>query len=356
MPAPLPAPLEWDDRLASSLARAAAAVGELTALGRMLPNPHLLIGPFLRREAVLSSRIEGTQATVGDLLLFEAEQTSPPQPPDVREVSNHVRAIEYGLRRIETLPIGLRLFREMHEILLKGVRGQEHTPGEFRRSQNWIGPPGCTLNEATYVPPPWEMVIPLLGDLERYIHRPNDLHVLVRLGLVHYQFEAIHPFLDGNGRIGRLLITLLMCAEGLLSSPLLYVSAFFERHRDEYYRRLLEVSRDGRWNDWLLFFLRAIEDQARDTVRRSDRLLTLRTEWQAAVQATRTPALLLRLIDHLFDRPSVTVGRVASLLHVTPQTAQKYIDRCESHGILEEVTGRKRGRVWAATAIRDAIQ
>ena len=235
-------------------------MSELAGAARTLPNPHLLIGPFIRREAVLSGRIEGTQASLSDLFFFEASGAADPAVPDVREVSNYVKALEHGLARLDALPISLRLIREIHAKLMEGVRGEHLTPGEFRRSQNWIGAPGCTLMEAIFVPPPEEEMMECLGELEKYLHEPSALLPLVRLALVHYQFETIRPFLDGNGRIGRLLITLLLCAEGLLSEPLLYLSAYFERHRQDYYRCLLDVSHAGQWSHWISFFCAASQN------------------------------------------------------------------------------------------------
>jgi Fic family protein len=256
VPDPLPPRLSTDWDLANLLSRADRALGELSGLARNLPNPHLLIGPFVRREAVLSSRIEGTQASLSDLFYFEAahsEKTALPKKPpsDVQEVTNYVKALEYAPKRIKDLPLSLRLIRELHEILLSGVRGEHWTPGEFRRSQNWIGPPGCTLIDATFVPPPPQDMMEALGQLEKYLHMPSNLPPLVHIALVHYQFEVIHPFLDGNGRIGRLLISLLLCHEGLIDQPFLYLSAFFEHRRPNYYQRLLDISTGGKWRQWI---------------------------------------------------------------------------------------------------------
>jgi Fic family protein len=256
VPNPLPPKLEINWELAGNISEADRALSELAGVARTLPNPHLFIGPFIRREAVLSSRIEGTQAGLSDLFFFEASQSATPQTPDVHEVANYVNALEYGLARLKDLPISLRLIREMHERLMKEVRGETMTPGEFRRSQNWIGPPGCVLIDATFVPPPVDEMTAALGELEKYLHTPSSLPPLVRSALVHYQFEAIHPFLDGNGRIGRLLLTLLLCTERLLPQPLLYLSAFFERNRQDYYRLLLSVSQAGTWTEWNIFSAR----------------------------------------------------------------------------------------------------
>ena len=252
VPNPLPPKLEWDNALVSLISKADIAVGTLSGLGETLPNPHLLIYPFIRREAVLSSRIEGTRSSLSDLLLFEATKIE--KQRDVKEVQNYVHAMEYGLKRLNELPLSLRFIRELHSILMEGVRGEQATPGEFRQSQNWIGPPGCTLDEAIFIPPPVPQMQECLNQLEDFLHTEKDLPLLVRLALVHYQFEAVHPFLDGNGRIGRLLITLFLCQRKVLTKPLLYLSAFFERHRQDYYDLLLKVSREAGWREWIEFF------------------------------------------------------------------------------------------------------
>jgi Fic family protein len=351
VPNPLPPTIEWDTRLVSAVSTAERALGELAGLGRNLPNPHLLIGAFKRREAVLSSRIEGTQASVSDLLLFEAAPELSPAPPDVREVANYVRALEHGLVRQATLPMSTRLLREMHEHLMEGVRGQERTPGQFRTSQNWIGPAGSTINSAVYVPPPPADLADALSALERYLHAPSDLPLLVRLALIHYQFEAIHPFLDGNGRIGRLLITLVLCLEGALPGPLLYLSAFFEHNRRAYYDGLLGVSTAGRWTEWIEFFLRGVAEQSADAVSRAATLLDLQGDFHERIRRSRGSALLSRAADELFRTPATTVTQMGRLLEVTPRAAQKNIDKLVELGILKEVTGKRRNRVWVAEQI-----
>ena len=357
VPNALPPNVAWTARLASALGEASLALGELAGLGRSLPNPHLLIQPFLRREAVLSSRIEGTRASLSDLYAYEAVQLSLLEPsPDVHEVYNYVRALEYGLRRLDKLPLSLRLIREIHAELMRDVRGEHQTPGEFRRSQNWIGPPGCTLADAAFVPPPPPEMLESLDALERFLHQDTSLPALVTLALVHYQFEAIHPFLDGNGRIGRLLITLLLCAWDLLPEPLLYLSAYFEAHRQAYYDHLLAVSREGKWEDWLHFFLRGVVEQARDAVVRSRRLMDLQRQYREQFQDVRASALALRLVDHLFEAPVVTASTVRQVLGVTDRTAQLHISRLVTAGILREITGQARNRVYRADGIVQAIE
>jgi Fic family protein len=336
-------------------------LGELGGLARNLPNPHLLISPFLRREAVLSSRIEGTQASLSDLFFFEAADSArfmPDRqtPHDVREVANYVKALEYALKRLDELPLSLRLIRELHEILLSGVRGQHWTPGEFRSSQNWIGPPGSTLMEAVYVPPPPQEMVEALGEFEKYLHAPSGLPPLIRIALVHYQFEAIHPFLDGNGRIGRLLISLLLCSEGLVPQPLLYISAFFERQRADYYRHLLHVSLAGQWTAWLIFFLEGVAQQSRDAIWRTAQLLSMWQSYRSRLQEARSSALLLQLVDRLFQYPVLSVPGTTKALEITHRSATKLIERLVAARILTEVTGRERNRLYVAQDIIKAME
>lgn len=361
LPDPLPPSLSVDWDLVNLLSRADRALSELGGLARNLPNPHLLIGPFVRREAVLSSRIEGTQASLSDLFYFEAaplEKTDlwKKTPSDVREVANYVKALEYALKRIEELPLSLRLFRELHKILLSGVRGGNWTPGDFRRSQNWIGPPGCTLMEATFVPPPPHEMREALGQLEKYLHDSSNLPPLIRIALVHYQFEAIHPFLDGNGRIGRLLISLLLCHERLLPQPLLYLSAFFERHRNEYYQRLTGISKEGKWREWMIFFLEGVVEQADDAMQRTNRLLGLWQDYRNKLQEARSSALLLQLVDRLFETPVLSIATASTFLKVTHRSAAKLIEKLINTNIVTEMTNRERYRLYAALDIISTIE
>lgn len=362
VPNPLPPKLRIDWPLAQTLSDADRALAELAGLGRTMPNPHLLIGPFIRREAVLSSRIEGTQADIADLYAYEARQLplpgveTPPSETDVREVLNYVNAMEYGLERLKTLPVSLRLIRELHERLLTGVRGETATPGEFRRTQNWIGPPGCTLREALFVPPPVPQMHEALNALETYLHSQSDPYPpLVRLALIHYQFEAIHPFVDGNGRIGRLLISLLLIQWGLLPLPLLYLSAYFYRHRQEYYDRLLAVSERGAWRDWLFFFLRGVAEQAGDAVRRARRLQDLREEWRRRLIQAGVPSRTLGLVDRLFEAPVLTIPQAARRLGATYHSAQRAVEKLVQQGILEPVGEASYGKAFQAMEILRAI-
>jgi len=354
VPAPLPPPIAWDDGLVAALSSADRAVGRLAGEGRRLPNPHLLIRPFVRREAVLSSRIEGTRATLGELLAAEAGAVVERSPADLREVANYVVALEHGVERLQTLPLSVRLVRELHRKLMDGVRGEIATPGEFRRSQNWIGPAGCTLAEATYVPPPVEELMACLGAWETFLH-DDSVPPLVQAGLAHSQFEAIHPFLDGNGRVGRLLITLLLVEKGVLPAPLLYLSAFFEAAREEYYARLLAVTQRGEWEEWLAYFLTGVAQQAEDALGRIQRINDLLLQWRErlAKASSRTPE---QAVELFVENPFWTVKKLAQRLDVAYTTAQRTIDRLVSARIVELTGAAKRNRVYCARAILDILE
>ena len=354
VPAPLPSSLAWGQGLTVSLSSADRAVGRLAGEGRRLANPHILMWPFVRKEAVLSSRIEGTQATLGELLAAEAGAVVERSPADLREVGNYVTALEYGLERLDTLPLSLRLVREMHERLMRGVRGDVVTPGEFRRSQNWIGPPGCTLDTATHVPPPPSELMTCLGDWERFLH-DDSLPPLVHAALAHSQFEAIHPFLDGNGRVGRLLITLLLVNRGVLPSPLLYLSACFEATRKEYYARLLGVTERGEWEEWLTYFLRGVVLQSEDAVDRIQRIDDLFSQWKQGLPRGQSH-LPERALDLFAENPFWTVGGLAGRLAVAFTTAQRAIGRLEAAGVVAQVGEGRRNRVYCAQAVLDVLE
>ena len=280
IPAPLPLVLSWPLPLVSILSEAERNLSKLASLAGVLPTPHLLVQPFMRREAVISSRIEGTRASLSDLYTYETQLSFLEPTTDVQEVHNYVEALDYGLERLKTLPVSLRLIREIHARLMADVRGKHLTPTvqntvhEFRRSQNWIGPPGSTLENAPYVPPPVDEMLQALDQFEKFIHAPSDLPPLARAGLVHYQFEAIHPFLDGNGRVGRLLVILLLCEWGLLPQPLLYLSAYFDANRQGYYDRLLRVSQRG---DWMAGSISSCQASAHNRLMQSNVLVACKT-------------------------------------------------------------------------------
>lgn len=311
----------------------------------------------MRNEAVLSSRIEGTHASLIDVYTYETAQLSFfERTDDVREVYNYVQAMNYGLERLNTLPISLRLIRELHEKLMEGVRGGALTPDEFRRSQNWIGPVGSTPATAPYVPPPVEEMHLALAALEKFIHADTDIPPLVRAGMIHYQFEAIHPFLDGNGRVGRLLIVLLLCEWGLLAQPLLNLSVYIEHYRQAYYDLLLGVSQQGAWEAWLRFFLRGVSEQARESVFRMERLQEIRRKYQPIVEQDRNSARMAAVIDFLFSRPVLTVRQASEDLGIPFKTAQAYLLKLVRAGVLREVTGYSRNRIFQADEILRAVQ
>ena len=351
VPAALPPEIIWDETLAFSLSAADRSIGRLAGEGRRLPNPHLLIRPFIRKEAVLSSRIEGTQASLGELLAAEAGAAVERSPDDLREVGNYVTALEYGLGRLESLPLSLRLVRELHERLLRGVRGDIATPGEFRRSQNWIGHPGSTLADATYVPPPPTELMPCLSAWERFLY-DRTFPPLVHAALVHAQFEAIHPFLDGNGRVGRLLITLLLAQREVMPSPLLYLSAYFESTRSEYYARLLGITERGEWKEWLVYFLDGVAAQSEDAIERIQRIDSLLSGWKSELARERS-RLPERALDLFSANPFWTVSALADHLQVAYTTAQRAMNRLEALGAISRVGDDRRNRVYCAQAILD---
>jgi Fic family protein len=355
VPEPLPPTLELGRQTINLLADAQGALGELKGVGRRLPNPHLLINPFLRREAVLSSRIEGTTAGLQQLMLFESDPKEHPEQEDVREVANYVAALELGFSLLESMPICLRLIRLVHARLMEGVRGHERRRGEFRQSPNMIGHRGVTPETARFVPPPVLEMRQALDDLEKYIGDPDDLPFLIHLALVHYQFETIHPFMDGNGRVGRLLIALQLRERHVLPHPLLYLSAYFERYRDEYRDQLLAVSQRGAWTAWIEFFLRGVAEQAFDTVQRSYQLLDLRAQYQAWALESSRSGNLARLVDLVCERPVISIADAEARLGITTRAASLLVQRMEDEGILSEVTGQQRNRRYAALQILDIL-
>lgn len=358
IPDPLPPQLEWSNKLLGSLASAERSIARLEEVGKAFPVPHIVARPFIRKEAVLSSQIEGTRTTFQELLTYEAQQLSLfGDVEDRQEVQNYVHALDYGLERLQSLPISIRLIREIHGILMKGVRGEGMTPGEVRRSQNWIGRPGATLDDARFVPPPVSEMHDCLSDLEKFIHQDSDLPALIKVGLIHYQFETIHPFLDGNGRIGRLLITFLLIVWDLLSQPLLYLSLFIEKNRTEYYDRLLDVTRKGNWEAWLLFFLDGVHQQAEDAVNRIQALQKLRLEYQELFRKDRSRENLSAMVDYFISTPISSIKQAIEATNIGSfVTVQGYFEKLEKQGILREITGKARGRIYSADTILRVLE
>lgn len=351
VPYPLPPdpPIILDADLSRLLAQATLAVGRLDGAIEILPNPDLFVFMYVRKEAVLSSQIEGTQSSLADLLEAEAEILDPDRPADVGEVINYVEAMNYGLGRLSTLPVSTRLIREIHEKLMAGVRGSEKSPGEIRTTQNWIGPVGGKLRDAMFVPPPPHLVPECLGALEKYLHGPTSDHELLRIGMAHVQFESIHPFLDGNGRVGRLLIAFLLCERNILKKPVLYLSRFFMANRLEYYARLQAVRTKGDWEGWLRFFLLGVEEVALSAAQDARAIIALRERHRDLVHRTfkARAGNAIRLLDHLFQQPITTVNDVAGLLDQTFPAANNLVRDLARVGVLREVTGRSRNRAFA---------
>jgi len=350
IPAPLPPepPIAMDDELQTLLSTADRALGRLDGSIQTLPDSNLFVLMYVRKEAVLSSQIEGTHSSLNDLLRAEAQIFDPDRPVDVQEVSNYVAALNYGLERLDELPVSIRLIREIHERLLRGVRGAHLQPGELRQSQNWIGPAGATLINATYIPPPPHEVPNALSELELFIHSEASMPALIRIGLTHAQFETIHPFLDGNGRVGRLLITFLLCQQGILQSPVLYLSHFLKANRAEYYDHLQRIRNEGAWESWVKFFLRGVADVSREATETARSIVDLREADRKTIidELGRVAGNALKVHELLFKFPLVSVNPVADLLGVSFTSANRLIDRLVDIGIINEVTGNARNRVF----------
>lgn len=359
VPADLPPKLNYSDDLLNAVTAAASNCSALSVAAERLGSDFLIngvMGTFLKKEAQLSSKIEGTHTTLMNVLLFEQDTARTVEPDDdTEEVLNYIQAQNEGLDRLRNEPVSLRLLRDLHATLLRGVRGRNKAPGQFRRHQVHLGALGGNPHEARYVPPPPNQLLAGLDNLEKFINAEDNLHPLLRTGLTHYQFEAIHPFGDGNGRIGRLLIILLLCNLKVVERPLVYPSAFFERNRQEYYDRLLRVSTHGDWSGWLVFFLKGIAIQAREALERCQALSSLHTEYLQRFQKKHQPAQLLRLVDLLFKNPLVTARGVERELKCSPQTANGYISRLCEVGILVQLDDRQRNRRFYAKELFDII-
>ena len=354
-PNPLPPPIEFDMNLALALSKADSALSELSGLGGQLPNPHLLISPYIRREAVLSSRIEGTKASLSDLLIDEIEDSHAKRTneDDIREIRNYVHALEHGIARLNELPLSLRLVREIHAELMTGVRGEKATPSEFRITQNWIGPAGSNPMTAAFVPPPVDYMTESLSDWEKFLHLHDRIPDLIQCAMMHVQFETIHPFLDGNGRVGRLLVTFFLMERRRLSQPLLYLSAFIDAHKNDYYDLLQRVRTHGDWTSWIRFFLQGVTEISTQAGEQARELHKLREQYRAQL---RDKPNALGLLDDLFTNPFMTISRAAKVLGKTPPTAKAAIDVLEENKILREASGRQWGRYYVCQPIMDAIE
>ncbi|MHB8575831.1 MAG: Fic family protein [Dehalococcoidia bacterium] len=350
VPAPLPVdpPIQLDPELVQLLASATLAVGRLDGVGERLPDPDLFVAMYVRREAVLSSQIEGTQSTLDDILTFELDPERAGQPRDVHEVVNYVRALNYGLQRLNTLPLSLRLIREIHRELMTGVRGSEQTPGEFRRSQNWIG--GASPATARFVPPAPTDMLAALDNFERFLHDDGGLPDLIYCAIAHAQFETIHPFLDGNGRVGRLLIALLLCHRGALRLPLLYLSHYLKGHQSEYYDRLMAIRTADGWEGWVHFFLEGVLEAATEATATARNIAGLYRRHEQIALSLGWGDAGQRLLDLLCRQPLTTVGALRDALELPDKTTRRLIERVVKAGILEEVTGGRRNRIYRYSA------
>ncbi len=348
-------PVYFDDELQVLLSKADRALGRLDGSVQSLPNPDLFVFMYVRKEAVLSSQIEGTQASLGDILEVEAQIFDPTRPDDTDEILNYVAAMNHGLHRLVDLPVSLRLMREIHERLMQGVRGQHATPGQFRTSQNWIGSPGGSIKNATFVPPPPSELQKLLGSLEEYIHAADDLPLLIRIGLIHAHFETLHPFLDGNGRMGRLLITFILCEKTALQRPVLYLSHYLKRNRARYYDLLQATRTHADWEMWLKFFLEGVAEVANEATETARQIVQMREDHRGRLieNLGRGAANGLKLLESMYQRPIFNVSGVAEFLEITPQAANNLTDRFMQLELVEEVTGQKRNRVFRYTPYVD---
>lgn len=352
VPDPIPTEIQWDQSLARALSEAENALGNLAGSTKRLVNPYLIGTPLLRREAIVSSRMEGTVTTARQLVLLEAGRDGTADG-DTQEVLNYMQAMQHGLSRLRELPVCTRLLQEIHGVLMKDVRGGRERPGEFRTEQNWIGVQTDSIHDARFVPPPPNEIMQCMGLLETYMNEDWQLGLptLIRIAMVHYQFETIHPFGDGNGRIGRLLVPMLLCSHQRMADPLFYMSDFFEQHRDSYQDLMLRVSQVGDWNSWIRFFLIGVLSSASDAIERADGLIRLRVKYRERFQEARSSALLQKLIDRLFMTPSITINAAAKHLGITPAAASYNIHKLVSAGIVYEITGGTWRQVFIAHEI-----
>jgi Fic family protein len=346
IPNPLPPkpPIKYDEELQLLLSEADRALARLDGIATVLPNPDLFITMYVKKEALLSSQIEGTQASLEGILEYEADLIPKEDINEIKEVINYIKALNYGIERLKELPMSLRLIREIHAILLKETRGSDRNPGEFRKSQNYIAPPGVvSLNEATFIPPPPDLVTASMGELEKFFHCKDAIPPLVKIALIHAQFETIHPFLDGNGRIGRLLITFYLSWKGILSKPLLYLSFYLKKNRTAYYDLLMEIRTKGLWENWIKFFLTGVSETSAEATYTAQKVIRLKEDFITKLYENSLSSIYaIRLIDVLFETPLVNTEDVIEKLNVSKETANTLVRKFEDLGILKEITGKQR--------------
>ncbi len=357
IPKPLPPqPLIRYAELQNHISAADRALAKLDGVTTVLPNPEFFLSMYVRKEALLSSQIEGTQASLEGVLEYEADIIPREGVDDVREVINYIKALDHGIKRLAEMPMSLRLIKEIHKILMDGVRGKNKTPGEFKRSQNWIGPHGATLSQAVFVPPPPEESNQAMSDLEKYMHSVNGLPPLVKISLIHAQFETIHPFLDGNGRVGRLLITYFLFWKGILSKPLLYLSLYLKKNQQEYYNLLMKVRNEGDWESWVKFFLIGVAETSDEAARTAKAIIGLKERIIATLcQKSYASSGAIRLIDVIFNSPIIDAKECGKKLKVSQVSANQLLNRFEEIGVLKEITGKKRYKKYIFKEFVDLI-
>ncbi len=360
IPNPLPPnpPIKYDGELRSLLSQADRALARLDGVTTVLPNPELFVGMYVKKEALLSSQIEGTQASLEGVLKFEADITPSEDINEIKEVINYIKALNYGIERLKELPMSNRLIKEIHKILISGTRGSNKTPGEFRQTQNWIGPAGANLNEATFVPPPPYLVPELMSDLEKFMHRKDDIPPLVKAALIHAQFETIHPFLDGNGRVGRLLLTFYLYWQEVLTKPLLYLSFYFKKHREEYYNLLMKVRLNGEFEEWIKFFLKGVIEVSNEATTAAKEIITLKEDLiKMLIERKIGSGYAVGLVELLFSMPIVTSKDVQNKLGIkSKDTLSRLLEKFVKAGIIEEVSGKKRYKKYMFSEYIDIIK
>ncbi len=360
IPNPLPPnpPIKYDGELRSLLSQADRALARLDGVTTVLPNPELFVGMYVKKEALLSSQIEGTQASLEGVLKFEADITPSEDINEIKEVINYIKALNYGIERLKELPMSNRLIKEIHKILISGTRGSNKTPGEFRQTQNWIGPAGANLNEATFVPPPPYLVPELMSDLEKFMHRKDDIPPLVKAALIHAQFETIHPFLDGNGRVGRLLLTFYLYWQEVLTKPLLYLSFYFKKHREEYYNLLMKVRLNGEFKEWIKFFLKGVIEVSNEATTAAKEIITLKEDLiKMLIERKIGSGYAVGLVELLFSMPIVTSKDVQNKLGIrSKDTLSRLLEKFVKAGIIEEVSGKKRYKKYMFSEYIDIIK
>jgi len=359
IPNPLPPnpPIKFDEELLSLLSDADRSLARLDGIITVLPNPDMFIGMYVKKEALLSSQIEGTQASLEGILEFEADLTPKDNIEDIKEVVNYIKALNYGIDRLNDLPMSLRLIKEIHKILIEGTRGGNKTPGEFRKTQNWIGSMGASLNEATFVPPPPDIVLPNMGALENFFYKYESIPPLTKIALIHAQFETIHPFLDGNGRVGRLLITFYLYWKKILSKPVLYLSYYLKKHKNEYYDLLMKVRTDGLWEDWIKFFLETVKESSIESANTARDIINLKESITSKLYGSSISSIYAaKLIDLLFEKPLIEVNDLVKTYKISRESANELVNRFEQIGILKEITGKQRYKKYLFKDYVDIIK